>query len=124
MELILSATMLLLIVFTTILLAAWSRIVGCVVGTGFGQSLIALEEKRSKIFYLQVIENIDAERRRQNMDLGVTESSFDSMWDMMEGYLRGEVYKDTLAALASTKHTNAKQYLRPLGSIGASRLLD
>ena len=94
--------MILLLALIAILLAAWSRIVGCAVGTGFGQTIIALEEKRNKILYLKIIEKINIKRRRQNMDLEVEKSSFDSKWDMMEGYLKGEVYKDALAALAST----------------------
>ena len=102
MGFILSIVMTLLLALIAILLAAWSRIVGCAVGTGFGQTIIALEEKRNKILYLKIIEKINIERRRQNMDLEVEKSSFDSKWDMMEGQLKGEVYKDALAALAST----------------------
>ena len=101
MGFILSIVMILLLALIAILLAAWSRVVGCAVGTGFGQTIIALEEKRNKILYLKIIGKINIERRRQ-MDLEVEKSSFDSKWDMMEGHLKGEVYKDALAALAST----------------------
>ena len=103
MGFILSAIMILLIALIVILLAIWSRIIGCVVGTGFGQAIIALEEKRNKILYLEIIEKINTNRRRQNMDLEVEEFSFDSKWDMMEGHLKGEVYKDALATLVTTK---------------------